>query len=280
MNDHSRRDGYYMHHGMTQGGSPLRHSFSAEAARRLHDRQLSPQEWDMVLQTRIEKLLRPYEDALRNKDAQITSLRAQVDAYQKADQQRLMQEFLDTGKNKPVVLIDGSGSMAAPGSTTPAPIVVSLGAAQQAGIKRAMLWGDSKPSIVDLTQPGTLEKAAKGLHSGTDLAPTLDLFATVEKARKIVIVSDGDVFDADKSKAALLGLLQKHDVSVILVKATYGSFSAPDTRMAKMVSDINGQSAGKKINLVVCSANTAQIQAELNKLTTKPAAKKTQQPKR
>lgn len=275
MNHPPRRDGYYTHHGMTQDGSPLRHHFSAEAARRLNDRHLSPQEWDMVMQARMDNLLRPYEDALRHKDGQITKLRQQVEGYQKAEQERLLKEFLDAGKNKPIMLIDGSGSMAASGRAASSPLSASLSAAQQSGIKRVMLWGDRKPTMFDLTQPNSMALATQGLLSGTDLFPTLEVLAAVEKPRHIVIVSDGDIFDIEKSKPVLLGLLEKHTVSVILVKSTFNSVAANDTHMQKLVSEINASSDAKKIGVAACNADATQIQSALAKLAAKPATKKT-----
>ncbi len=261
------------HHGLGQPSDMRRH-FSAEAARRLNDKHLSPQEWDMVMQTRMGNLLRPYEDALRYKDQQIATLRQQVEGYQKAEQKRLLNEFLQAGKNKPVLLVDGSGSMAAGGRAVSSPLSASLLAAQQSGIKRVMLWGDRKPAMLDLTQPNSIALATQGLNSGTDLCPTLDVLTTVEKPRHIVIVSDGDIFDIEKSKPALLGLLEKHSVSLILVKGPFNNGAAGGTRIEKMIGEINASNNGKKIGVVLCDADAVQIQNALVNLSAKPAAKK------
>jgi hypothetical protein len=134
-----------------------------------------------------------------------------------------------------IFLIDGSGSM------TGGPLENALDASakiigkleEKAGARPAAstwLFGDRTPVAVDMTDEDSMQRARRGLNCGTDLAPSLDmLVGTLDpnKAVHLVVVSDGDLFDCEKSREVMVKLLAKNPkstVDLVIIKHDSGGY--------------------------------------------------------
>ena len=163
-------------------------------------------------------------------------------------------------------LVDGSGSMMGMGGfqgsstqikMTPTPIKMTLsslsGVLQAAAFMQdtavnSGMWGYSSgvvwTSSLDFSDPRHVQSIENGLNSGTDLAPTVaDLQSVMgqmsgSKTRQhVVIVSDGDIFDAEKSRDALKDML--HDDSRLTVDfVLIGKHVTGGTTMGTLADEI------------------------------------------
>lgn len=189
-------------------------------------------------------------------DKAITQLRESETQKKNAsldERAALLAGMLSTGRKKDevVVLVDGSGSM------NGSPLVMALDTATlvhkaarfaKTGAKIGM-FGDAQPLwISDITDTATRSRVEAGLNTGTDFMPAVQsiegaaaLNALEGKKTHLVVLSDGDLFDKDKSKEALEKVLRqnKHvtvDVFVI---------GRPDSMFQKLVDEIDPAFAGR-----------------------------------
>jgi hypothetical protein len=132
-----------------------------------------------------------------------------------------------------------------------------------------MMWGDKDPKV--LIRPGDdkvkvgdeMERAHKGLNSGTDLAPAIAKMAQVIGEKRgssgtlsgfthVIVVSDGDLYgeDVDRSKRNIANMF-KHTNKVTFDVAIIGK---PDTNMEGMAKEMNraaGRKPGQQVGVAV-----------------------------
>lgn len=156
-----------------------------------------------------------------------------------------------------VILIDGSGSMnGTPLNSALQAAAIMFEAASGKDMKMNVyvgLWGSSDPPII--IRPGAdrikigqeMEKARKGLNSGTDFAPAIVKVAetigdqrgksgTLSGFTHVLIISDGDIFDDSKSKEMIQTMFAYSD-KVTFDTAIIGS---KGTKMEQVSKNIKG----------------------------------------
>lgn len=141
------------------------------------------------------------------------------------------------GTRRFVFMIDGSGSM----NGRPLDNSLKAGTAIRDKMEEksgkapsldAVLFGDRNPVALDLSDAQAVEMARRGLNCGTDLAPSIEKLADQLAGGKTchaVIISDGDLFDHEKSREALKKLLQdnpKATVDFVIISSRSGSYPA------------------------------------------------------
>lgn len=276
MSAYPHRNGYSQHSfGMGRDSSPQRRVFT-EAARRLNDRSLTPQEWDMVLQARIESLLRPYEATLHQQQERIAGLEAELARYKKTARRDALQQSLEKimagGKKGPVVLLDGSTSMLLPlHNKDRPPFSAAIEALQSTSISRVGLWGDQTPVALDIKDSKAVDAARSGLvGGGSNLSPAIEMMSLLTAPTHLIIISDGEVFDEQKCKQLLEQAPAHLTVDAIVIKGS--------TRH-EMVGFLRGLTLPRAPQVIVCSTDAAEIKKAINTLTRKAAPKKAPQPK-
>ena len=167
-----------------------------------------------------------------------------------------------------VIMIDGSGSM----NGTPLLSALQAGAIMfEAASGKDMkmnvyvgMWGDSDPPI--LIKPGAdrmeigkqMARAQKGLNSGTDLAPGIVKIAktigeqrgksgTLSGFTHVLIISDGDMFDAEKAKKNIMTMFDYSD-KVTFDTAIIGN---KGTNMEKMANNIKGRKTFQDVGVTI-----------------------------
>jgi hypothetical protein len=174
------------------------------AARALREQQNK----NLNLQKQMEKLQR--EAANKPEQTALMNAVAKGDL----DTVRELLEREAAAKKPPLtVLIDGSGSMTSTyQSGAKSPLQTSLDAVlglSKAGTKvSTLLWGDRDLRPVEVTKDA-FEKVSKGLLCGTEFMPVVDYMkkTTTDKSQNFVVVSDGDMFDANGMLLKMLQLL-------------------------------------------------------------------------
>lgn len=174
-----------------------------------------------------------------------------------------------------VIAIDGSGSMGNGAGGGAVPINAALQAAAimfeaAAGKDMKMnvyvtMWGDNDPPI--LIKPGddrvkigqAMQAARKGLNSGTNFAPAVKKVAqtigeqrgksgTLSGFTHILVLSDGDMFDAEQSKEKIFTMFDYSD------KVTFDAAiitATKNTNMQKMAEGIKGRKPYQDMGIVV-----------------------------
>jgi hypothetical protein len=174
-----------------------------------------------------------------------------------------------------VIAIDGSGSMGSAGGGGAVPINAALQAAAimfeaAAGKDMKMnvyvtMWGDNDPPI--LIKPGddrikigqAMQAARKGLNSGTNFAPAVKKVAqtigeqrgksgTLSGFTHVLVLSDGDMFDAEQSKEKIFTMFDHSD------KITFDAAiitAAKGTNMQKMAEGIKGRKPYQDMGIVL-----------------------------
>lgn len=145
-----------------------------------------------------------------------------------------------------VFLIDGSGSMqGAPlKNSLDAGVNVMSALSKKSGANPSasvMLFGNSTPQKIDANDKEAVRRAREGLCSGTDLAPSiafLDADLDKSKASHVVILSDGDIFDKDKSYAAMKKLLKDNARVTVDVVVISKSVRNDKTEMQAFIEDV------------------------------------------
>lgn len=227
---------------------------------------------------------------------------------------QLEKKLAKTGKDTRIVfLIDGSGSMiarnvsssadyiyssysSASNQNTETPIAYAIGAVvnisktvvDNNGRAETMLFGDSEPPWVDLLDAKVRNNIQKGLNSGTDLAPALKkLSETIKKSENthVVILSDGDMFDSEKSKAALQNLLDQNPKLTLGLVEINGTSR---TNMSRLISSLATDGREKRIELQLQATSFEEVSLGVSQLLTnrlaeqekaqKAAAKKRKSP--
>ena len=203
---------------------------------------------------------------------------------------QLDKKLAKTGKNTRVVfLIDGSGSMgarlgssvgysysSAPNPDTETPLAYAIGTAANVSQKvvdnkgkaETLMFGDSNPPWVDLQDIEVRAKVAKGLNSGTDLAPALEKLAkTVKKSQDthIVILSDGDMFDSEKSKATLQNLLDQNP-KLTLGLVEINNRNSPS--MSRLISSLATDGREKRIEIQLRATSFEEVSLGVSQLLT------------
>ena len=174
-----------------------------------------------------------------------------------------------------VIMIDGSGSMGSSYGSGTSPLDSALQASAilyeaAAGKDMSMnvyvgMWGNNRPPI--LIKPGddrakigqAMEAARKGLHSGTDMAPAVKKVAeTIGDARgksgtmsgftHVLIVSDGDIFDADKSKDAIQTMFDHSSMVTFDAAIITGS---KNSNMEKLAKSVKGRKPWQEMGVAV-----------------------------
>lgn len=167
-----------------------------------------------------------------------------------------------------VLLIDGSGSM----SGTPlnsalqaAAIMFEAAAGKDMNINvYVCMWGDKDPSMI--IEPGAdrvkvgqaMQAARKGLNSGTDFAPAIRKVAeTIANNRgksgvlsgftHVLILSDGDISDYDKSRDMIQTMFTYTD-KVTFDTAIIGN---PNTRMEQMSRSVKGHKPFQQLGVTL-----------------------------
>jgi Mg-chelatase subunit ChlD len=153
-----------------------------------------------------------------------------------------------------VIMIDGSGSMnGAPLNAALQASAIMFEAASGKDMKMNVyvgMWGDSNPPM--LIYPGAdrieigkqMERAHKGLNCGTDLAPAIKKVAqtigeqrgrsgTLSGFTHVLILSDGDIFDADKAKERIMTMFDYSDKVTVDTAVINGQKGSSMERMAK-----------------------------------------------
>ncbi|MDE1153850.1 MAG: hypothetical protein PW788_15060 [Micavibrio sp.] len=167
-----------------------------------------------------------------------------------------------------VIMIDGSGSMnGTPLLSALQASAIMFEAASGKDMKMNVyvgMWGDSDPPI--LIKPGAdrieigkqMARAQKGLNSGTDLAPGIVKIAktigeqrgksgTLSGFTHVLIISDGDMFDAEKAKANIMTMFEYSD-KVTFDTAIIGN---KNTNMEKMANGIKGRKSFQDVGVTV-----------------------------
>jgi hypothetical protein len=176
-----------------------------------------------------------------------------------------------------VIMIDGSGSMGSASGNRPSPLQSALQASvilyeAAAGKDMKMnvyvgMWGSSKPPII--IRPGddrmkigrAMEAAKKGLNSGTDFAPAVAKVAetigeqrgksgTLSGFTHVLVISDGDMFDAEKSKEKINTMFAYSDKVTFDVAVIT---SRKDTNMEKMAKSMPARKPSQEIGVVLGS---------------------------
>ncbi len=165
-----------------------------------------------------------------------------------------------------VIMIDGSGSMnGTPLLSALQSAAIMFEAASGKDMKMNVyvgMWGDSDPPM--LITPGAdrveigkaMAKAQKGLNSGTDLAPAIKKVAktigeqrgksgTLSGFTHVLIISDGDMFDAEKSKERIKTMFEYSD------KITFDTaiIGRPGTNMERMAKEIKGNKSFQDVGV-------------------------------
>lgn len=197
------------------------------------------------------------EDAQKQKDeAVLQKLQAQLE--NRAAQATGVLAGSDK-KGEFIMLVDGSGSM------NGAYIFAAMDAAtvvQKAtgGASKLALFGDRKPVWItqNISDPVVRHKLNQTLNSGTDLAPSVSeverdaaLNTLAKKSTHFIVVSDGDVFDAEKSKDALRQMLLSNKKATV----DFVIMARPGTSMERMAQDIEGQFPGRVRKHIVDTRN-------------------------
>lgn len=105
-----------------------------------------------------------------------------------------------------VILIDGSGSMQPPLNKLAAIGAASVKKAQPGS--KVFFFGSTQGAVEIPDEQALARATAKWLNSGTDLAPTLRS-PGVASGKRFLIISDGDIFDAEASAEAVRDILKK-----------------------------------------------------------------------
>ena len=167
-----------------------------------------------------------------------------------------------------VILIDGSGSM----NGTPLLSALQAGAIMfEAASGKDMkmnvyvgMFGDSNPPM--LIHPGAdrveigkqMARAQKGLNSGTDLAPAIKKVAevigdqrgksgTLSGFTHVLIISDGDMFDAEQTKDRIMTMFEYSD------KVTFDTaiIGRQGTNMERMAKGIKGNKNFQDVGVTI-----------------------------
>jgi uncharacterized protein with von Willebrand factor type A (vWA) domain len=169
-----------------------------------------------------------------------------------------------------VIMIDGSGSMnGTPLNSALQAAAIMFEAASGKDMKMNVyvgMWGDSDPPM--LIFPGAdrieigkqMERAHKGLNSGTDLAPAIKKVAktigeqrgragTLSGFTHVLIISDGDMFDVAPAKEKIMTMFEYSD------KVTFdvAIIGRQGTSMEQMAKNIKGHKTFQDIGVTVGS---------------------------
>jgi Mg-chelatase subunit ChlD len=167
-----------------------------------------------------------------------------------------------------VIMIDGSGSMSGvPMNSALQAAAIMFEAASGKDMKMNVyvgLWGDDNPPIIiypgaDRIEIGKqMQRARNGLNSGTDFAPAVKKVAetignqrgksgTLSGFTHVLIISDGDIFDAEKSKEKIQTMFTYSD------KVTFDAavISRPGTSMEQMAKSIKGHKPFQDVGVAV-----------------------------
>jgi len=138
-------------------------------------------------------------------------------------------------KNRFVFLIDGSGSMNDIfGHAVDSIHEISKKISAKGGSVDVIVFGNHTPVMLDINNESQRLSAKRGLNSGTDMAPSLQGLASLLPANKpahVIVVSDGDIFDKQKSQEklnAILASFPKVQLSTVVAQN-----SAPPQRVYK-----------------------------------------------
>lgn len=155
----------------------------------------------------VSELLAAAAQALSEEQQKNEELQQQLAALQKAQLSKKLK-----GKNF-TFLVDGSGSMGSMGNMRCGSIPLlelAMGSIENfsctTGAKVASaLWGSSQ--VVTVTAENAEKLKKESLLSGSDFAPAMDYMATAAE-KHFVVISDGDIFDADQSLAKASAFLK------------------------------------------------------------------------
>jgi uncharacterized protein with von Willebrand factor type A (vWA) domain len=168
-----------------------------------------------------------------------------------------------------VIAIDGSGSMnGTPMNSALQAAAIMYEAAAGKDMKMNVyvtMWGDSDPPI--LIKPGddrmtigkAMQAARKGLNSGTSFAPAVKKVAktigeqrgksgTLSGFTHILVISDGDMFDAEQSKEKI-GIMFDYSDKVTFDAAIITANKG--TNMQKMAESIKGRKSYQDMGIVL-----------------------------
>lgn len=169
-----------------------------------------------------------------------------------------------------VIMIDGSGSMnGQPLNSALQAAAIMFEAASGKDMKMNVyvgMFGDSDPPMLIFPGADRIEigkqmaKAQKGLNSGTDLAPAIKKIAktmgeqrgksgTLSGFTHVLILSDGDMFDADKTKERIMTMFEYSD------KVTFDTaiIGRQGTSMERMAKDIKGHKNFQDVGVTIGS---------------------------
>ena len=167
-----------------------------------------------------------------------------------------------------VIMIDGSGSMnGTPLNSALQAAAIMFEAASGKDMKMNVyvgMWGDKDPPMLifpgaDRVEIGKqMERARKGLNSGTDLAPAIKKVAqtigdqqgrsgTLSGFTHVLIISDGDMFDIAPAKERMLTMFESSD------KVTFdvAIIGRQGTSMETMAKGIKGSKPFQDIGVAV-----------------------------
>lgn len=161
-------------------------------------------------------------------------------------------DFAKIAKRRFIFLIDGSGSM------NGAPLEGSLTAAQAmaekitaaGGAVESYMFGNKDPQKVDVTDEEQRQKIRKGLHCGTDMAPAIEMVSgTLTKVQPthVVIFSDGDIFDKEPTKKAIVDMFAKFPK--VTVDAVQVGTASPSSGY-NALSSYDGDGSGRRLDVM------------------------------
>ena len=215
------------------------------------DAPLSDEERMMIFMGRVDRAMAELQRSNAEKNYKIERLEREIERLKNDTASALAVSLQAASQKGALLLIDGSGSM---GMMDPNPIEQALRAAQQKRIGGAVLWGARQPVIIDVKNEKHIASALRGLHAGTELAPTLDIAARLVGPQHFIIVSDGDVFDGDRGRAQLETLFRRNPqakLDVVIVGAAAGRL-AP-TPMETMIRSAVFVHATQRPRIVHCN---------------------------